>query len=246
MDDTTNRISRIETAWTLLHQAHGAAQSEVAQAQEAILRRYTGAIYRYLLGILRDDNAADEVFQNFALKFLRGDLRKADPDKGRFRDFVKRVLSNLIHDHRRQRGRQPVEIAAESALVAPDAASELAMDNEFLGHWRDSILERAWNELKEHEQNGKQPLYAVLHYRANHPQATSGTIAAELGQQLGRTLTSAGVRQSLHRARELFSRMLLDEVRRSLGKCSDREVEDEVQILGLMPYCQSALKAEPG
>src|SRR5687768_14357720 len=78
-DETNSRISRSETMWTLVHQAHEPEQAEMARAQEAVLQRYTGAIYRYLLGVLRDTNAADEVFQEFALKFVRGAFRHADP-----------------------------------------------------------------------------------------------------------------------------------------------------------------------
>ena len=51
-EEMASRISRIETMWTLVHQAHD-PEAEAKLAQEALLQRYTGAIYRYLLGVLR-------------------------------------------------------------------------------------------------------------------------------------------------------------------------------------------------
>src|ERR1051326_6536809 len=131
-DEMASRISRIETAWTLVREAHQADDAEVMKAQEALLQRYTGAIYRYLLGVLRDANAADEVFQEFALKFVRGAFRNADPEKGRFRDFVKKALWNLIHDHRNKERYQPAGLEAESRLPAPSDDETTASDQEFI------------------------------------------------------------------------------------------------------------------
>jgi len=74
-EEYSSRISRIETVWSLVRDAHQAEEVGVVQAQEALLQRYSGAIFRYLLGVLRDSNAADEVFQEFALKFVRGAFR---------------------------------------------------------------------------------------------------------------------------------------------------------------------------
>ena len=37
-----------------------------------LLQRYQGVVYRYLLGSLRDADAADELFQEFALRCLQG------------------------------------------------------------------------------------------------------------------------------------------------------------------------------
>src|SRR5579871_1341956 len=119
-EEMASRISRIETMWTLVRDAHAQGEAQIAQAQEAILQRYTGAIYRYLVAVMRDPNAADEVFQEFAVKFLRGAFRNADPGRGRFRDLVKKALWNLIHDHRNKQRKAPGGIEAESAIASPE------------------------------------------------------------------------------------------------------------------------------
>ena len=61
----------------------------------------------YLGRALGDPEAADEVFQEFALRLLRGDLRRADPERGRFRDLVKTAVFHLIVDHRRRQQARP-------------------------------------------------------------------------------------------------------------------------------------------
>src|SRR5215218_5179677 len=101
--DETSRLSRIETLWPAVERAHGAPPEESAAAMWDLLRRYRGAVYRYLAGAVRDPDAADELFQEFALRFLRGDFRRADPGRGRFRDYVKSALINLVNDHHSRR-----------------------------------------------------------------------------------------------------------------------------------------------
>lgn len=235
-EEMSSRISRIETVWTLVRDAHTGEEAELARAQEALLQRYTGAIYRYLVGVLRDANAADEVFQEFALKFLRGAFRNADPGRGRFRDLVKKALWNLMHDHHNKQRRQPGGIEAES-MIAAAAESTPDADREFVQRWREQILERTWAALAEEEKT----YHAVLRYRANHPDESSTQMAQALSQELGRPLTDAGVRQTLHRARERFADLLIAEVRRSLVSDDEEALHDELSELGLLPYCQSAL-----
>ena len=91
MKDEAPHLSRISTEWELVFQAHRGPPDEVTAAQSALMMRYAGAIHRYLLGALRDPELAAELDQEFAYRFLRGDLHRADPARGRFRDFLKRA-----------------------------------------------------------------------------------------------------------------------------------------------------------
>ena len=95
------RLSKIATMWTAVLQAHGAGADTVVVARNRLLLRYSGAVYRYLLGAVRDPEAASDLCQEFAMRFLRGDFRRAAPDRGRFRDYVKVALVNLVNDHHR-------------------------------------------------------------------------------------------------------------------------------------------------
>src|SRR5262249_13327225 len=81
-------ISQIATVWPLIEQAHGDDPEETGAAQDALLRRYRPAVYRYLLACLGRCDAAEDLWQEFALRFVRGDFRNANPEKGRFRDLL--------------------------------------------------------------------------------------------------------------------------------------------------------------
>ena len=56
--------------------------------------------------------------------------------------------------------------------------------------------------LEEVEKESGRPLYTVLRFRAENPKHPSLRLAAELSAKLGKPLNAAGVRQTLHRARE--------------------------------------------
>src|SRR5437763_1715956 len=98
-DGLNERLSRIKTRWTELLQAHGDEGNRAAETRRQLLLRYHGAVYRYLLGALRDADQAEELAQDFAVRFLRGDFKRADPQRGRFRDFLKTALRNLLKNH---------------------------------------------------------------------------------------------------------------------------------------------------
>src|SRR5260370_16186931 len=116
MDDSPIRPSAnlgdIATHWSVVRQAHQGSGVAVDRARQELMERYSGAVYRYLLGALRDRHAADDLFQEFALRFLRGDFRNADPERGRFRNFVKTALYHLIVDYQNRRRARPAPLPA--------------------------------------------------------------------------------------------------------------------------------------
>jgi RNA polymerase sigma-70 factor (ECF subfamily) len=244
-NESRQRLSRISTQWTLLRQAHQGQGDAVAEAQRALMQRYCGAVYCYLRAALRDPDAADDLSQDFALRFVRGDFKRADPQRGRFRDFVKKALYHLIVDYRQRRQRQPQPLPADSAELPPGAADPGQADVEFIQHWRDELLERAWEALAESESQTGQLYYTVLRWRAEHPQTPAAQLAAQLSAEKGKPFTEAGVRQTLHRSREKFADLLVAEVGRSLETTAPDRVEQELIDLGLLRYCQPALARRP-
>src|SRR4029077_16414519 len=112
------RLSLISTLWSLVCQAHHGPAEAVNSARQQLLRAYRGAVHRYLRKVLHDPDAADEVFQEFALQLVHGNLRGANPQRGRFRNFVKGTLFHLIADYRKQRRNWPNPLPADSAALA--------------------------------------------------------------------------------------------------------------------------------
>jgi RNA polymerase sigma-70 factor (ECF subfamily) len=231
------RLSRIATEWTMLFQAHAPAADEATAAQGVLLQRYAGAVYRYLLGAVRDPDAAGELAQEFALRFLRGDFRRADPQRGRFRDYLKTALVHLVNDYHRSRQAWPAQLPSQVEPVAP-LLEEADEESHFLTSWREDLLDRTWKALDR-----AQPLYhAVLLFRVENPDVPSAQMAEQLGAQLGRPLNAASVRKALQRGHEKFADLLIDELAASLTAPSLQELHDELQTLDLLRYCRSALE----
>ena len=240
-EQSLNRLSHITTLWTLVRKAHKPG-SDTGGAQEALMRRYGGAVHRYLLGALRDPHAADELFQEFSLRFIRGDFHRANPEKGRFRDFVKTSLFHLIVDYQKAQKRKPRQFSDNAPEPAAPPSDPADCDREFLQSWRDELLDRAWIALAEDSEQAGQPHYQVLRYRAENPGSTSTQMAEQLSAKLGKKLTPESVRQTMHRAREKFADLLLDEVETTLEKPTAERLEQELIDLELLSYCRSALE----
>lgn len=236
------RLSGIQTLWTLVRNAHGADADLVKTAQQQLLKRYGGAVKRYLRGLVRNADAADDLFQDFSVRLLKGDLHNADPQRGQFRNYVKGVLFHLVADFHQRNKRRPAALGENTPEPAVAEPSHAEFDREFVQNWRDDLLARAWQKLEETERDTRKPFYTVLRFRAQHPDLSSDQMAALLSVTLGKPLTAAGVRQTLHRAREQFSEIVLDEVLHSLDQPSPQHLEDELVELGLLKYCKPALE----
>jgi RNA polymerase sigma-70 factor (ECF subfamily) len=234
-------LSRMNTLWSLVGQAHAGSPAEVQSAQEKMLDRYGNAIRRYLSASLRNSDHVDEVFQEFAHLFLRGGFRSVDPQRGRFRDYLKTTLYHLITAHGKKQKRQPAGLPENCPEPAADPPSVLDSDREFLTNWRKELLARSWAVLETVEQQTGRPLHTVLRFRADHPEVFSEKIASQLSAQLGQALTAPGVRQTLHRARAKFAAILVDEVLHALDQPTEAQLIEELIELNLLEYCKPAL-----
>lgn len=237
MNDTNSRLSRISTNWDLIAQAHGGCGPAATTAQHALLVRYEAAVHRYLLAAVRDPQAADDLSQEFAVRWLAGEFRNADPSRGRFRSYLATALRHLVVDHHRTR-RPAVDLQAGSGLHPPSPPPPNEAEEAFLAEWRQELLNAAWREL-ERDGAGDGLHYAVLRWRATHSGQPSDALAAAMTARFGRPFTAAGVRQTLHRARQRYAELLVDEVKRSLGEGASADaVEQELGDLGLLSYCR--------
>jgi len=111
-----------ETSWTLLAKAREQCDEGV-RARELFARRYYRPVREFVLMLVQDAEKAQELSQEFFAKLSGsgGLLEHASPDKGRFHNFLKRALRNLVIDHhRRSRG--------ERLQTHPDQANDGGWD----------------------------------------------------------------------------------------------------------------------
>ncbi|MEW4567343.1 sigma-70 family RNA polymerase sigma factor [Tautonia sp. JC769] len=243
MNDEQAHLSRISTEWDLVFQAHHGPPEEISAAQTKLMVRYAGAVHRYLLGALRDPELASELDQEFALRFLRGDLHRADPRRGRFRDFLKRALRNLMIDHYRKRQRAPgsIDVSHVPEPAAPDEGPA-DFDRQFTESWKRELMAQAWAALARHQERTGQPLHTVLQHRVRHPKVKSPELATMLSPVLGRPVQAGWVREAISRAREQFATALLDGVRASLQEPTREAILEELADLELLEYCRPTLE----
>jgi DNA-directed RNA polymerase specialized sigma24 family protein len=237
-DAADQRLSQLSTAWTTFFRAHAGAADEGQAARRRLLELYGVPVYRYLRAAVREPDAADELYQEFALRLVRGDFQNACPERGRFRDFLKTALYHLIVDHQRNQARRPGSLGDDPPDVAPERDTS---DEAFAAGWRAEILARAWAVLERHERETGQPLHTVLNCRADHPDERSPDMAGRLSTQLGRAVDAGWVRKRLHQARERFAAAVVEEVAGTVDPATPDAVAEELIELGLLDYCREAL-----
>ena len=176
-------------------------------------------------------------------RFLRGDFRRADPKFGRFRNFVKTSVLNLVVDYHRRKKNRPYSLGDDAPEPASGSDDFAEMDRRFIECWREELLNRAWADLETLQATTGQPFHSVLRLRADRPELHSPELAEILSERLGREVNAGWFRQTLLRAREKYVSLLIDEVARSLGHPSDEQLDEELRDLGLWDYCRSGRKA---
>jgi hypothetical protein len=213
------RLCTPASSWVVLRQAHSPHAEAAASAQQWLIERYGGAVHRYLLRVLGDAQRACELTQELSLDLVRGAFRRAMPERGRFRCFIRTALFRLL-----SRYHHAVDVA-EDVLAFRDS-------------WRDQLLARAWQALAREEPGG----FVVLRCRADHPAMPPAEMARLITEQLGQPGAPDWVRQTLRRARDRFSDLLLGEVAQSLEPLTSELLTSELAELGLLDYCRSALQ----
>jgi len=245
-------LAQLSTHWSNIFRAREGEGDAAMAARNALLLRYIEVVLRYLRAALRDPGVVDQVCSNFALRVLESDrlYQNADPERGRFRDYLKAVLQHMIADYYRQESRENKQcqrLSGEYELPDPSSLSE-ELDQDFVRCWREELIKWVWRQLDQRDQKTGQKYAVLLRLQAKKPEMRSTQLAELLSQKLGKPFTAAGVRQLLHRAREVFGDLLVAEVARSLqvdpgDPDGNRRVEEELIDLGLLfSYCKKALE----
>ena len=241
--DADPRLSQMTTHWTTLIDAHKGTPDQVAPAISRLMCRYSGAVHRYFLKAVKDPGEAEELDQEFAIRFLRGDFRRCDPKRGRFRDYVKCAVQNMITDHFRRKNSSKTRNVPMVEPAVEDGNLKW-FEEEFVASWRNDLLDRSWNALAELEKKTGQPYHTVLRFRVDHPDVRSTEAGLELARVLGRPLSASAMRQTVQRSRRKFVEFLLSEVLESMDRPSQDDLEEELGDLKLLEYCRPFMKRD--
>jgi DNA-directed RNA polymerase specialized sigma24 family protein len=221
-------LDQIETDWSLVHEpAH-------------LVERYSPAIERYLHALIKNDHDAEEVAQEFFLWVSQHGFPRVRQDRGRFRDYLKKVVRNYALNFLRKKS--PCAPRADLLHVPAPEHSDNVPDQEWVVQWRRCLLKRAWRRLQKHQERSPDNLfYTVLHLCATFPHEDSRALAARASLQSGKVLRAEAFRKQVSRARRMFAQFLIKEIAETLDKPAAPDVEDELVDLGLMGYVRDFL-----
>lgn len=231
-----DRIDAISTRWSLLRLAHS-THPDTTKARQMLVLRYSSAVRRYVGAIVRQGDDADELAQEVVLRLMRGDFAGADPTRGRFRDFLKMAVRNMIHNHWAKTSRRKTD-----TLSADPVSEDTERDAAWLGVWQKSVLDHALECCRDTETNSGS--YTLLKLRMEFPDATSEELAEKLSSKLNASIRPDACRQMLRRARFKLAEALVEEIRNGLDDESPARVLDELAALGLLEQVKDFLPGD--
>ena len=220
------------TCWSRVAQAGNQADPEARSALEGLCGDYWYPLYAFVRrrGFGPDD-AADLV-QGFLAELLeRRDLAGADPDRGRFRSFLRAACAHyLAHQREREQALKRGGTQRVISIDVPDAegrylhepAHELTPERLFERRWALDLLGHVLTRLEsEASQSGRSTLFAQL-----RPMLEGGgradsyrDIAAAAGMSEG------AVKVAAHRLRSRYRELLREEVGRTVVDLADIDAE---------------------
>jgi RNA polymerase sigma factor (sigma-70 family) len=213
----------VTTRWSVVLAARDQASPDSARALETLCRTYWYPLYAFIRGSGHLPHDAQDLTQSFFATLLAKDyLRVVEPEKGRFRTFLrmalKRYLLNEWDKQRSQkRGGGQAILAFDTALAEQrfqvERPGTLGPDSLYDRQWALALLDEAMTRLEqEYATTGKAGEFRQLkpHLTAGRGEIPYAEIAAQ-----GST-TEGATRVAIHRLRkrfrELFRAVITDTV----------------------------------
>jgi len=230
------------TRWSIILASADAqtGDQKAAEALAQLCRTYWRPIFAFVARRVHSQEDAEDLTQEFFVKVLKGDLlRRADPERGRFRSLLLKAVKGFLNDaqdraRRRKRGGEAKFISwdewmaeAPSHLMLPIAAEKSwPPEKVFDVRWAATVAEQALRRLQEECEAHKRPrVFDVL----------SGALTADRGdityEPLARELAvkPAEVKTLLHRLRQRYRELLRAEIAETVADPAD--VDEEVRYL---------------
>ena len=226
------------TRWSLIAAVQSGDTARARRALEKLCQDYWYPLYAYVRRAGRPPEDAADLTQGFFTHLMEKELfARADPERGRLRNFLLTAIQRYLRDAWRREQVQKRgggvallsidEVTAEG-LYAREPADLDTPERLYHRRWALTLLERAVMSLKaEYAQQGKAAVFEVLKPALTEdPDAES---AAASGAKLG--LSAGAVRVATTRLRARYRTCLLAEVAASMDTQSEAELDEEISAL---------------
>jgi RNA polymerase sigma factor (sigma-70 family) len=234
------------TRWTIVIKA---AQNQTLGGQSALAqlcRLYWYPLYMFARRRGHSPDDAQDLTQGFFLHLLeQRALAEVDRLKGKFRSFLLASFQNHLSDQS-DRARR-IKRGGDREFVSLDAAQAeeryrlepvefLTAERMFDARWAMTLLGAAMNQLRqEYATAGKTSAFEALRVFLDPNNSKAPPSYEEVANQL--QITTAAVKTLIHRMRRRYSRLLREEVSRTVS--DPAEIDDEIHAL-----CEALIASE--
>jgi RNA polymerase sigma factor (sigma-70 family) len=220
------------THWSVVLAAGGGESSQAGAALERLCQTYWYPLYAHARRRGHDADQARDLTQGFFAEILaRHAIARADPNRGRFRNFLLTALDHHLHHHHRDAqalkrggGRELISFDAFAAeqRLASEPQDHRSPDREFDRRWALATLETVRRRLREEVAvAGRTELFDEL-----RPHLFGDLAAAPYAQMATRlNLTVVAVKVTVHRWRRRYGDLLRQEVAHTLADPTEAEQE---------------------
>jgi RNA polymerase sigma-70 factor (ECF subfamily) len=206
------------------------------EALESLCSRYWYPVYAEIRFAGHDSESAQDLTQSFFAQLLeRKAVAVADPERGKFRNFLKTSIKNYLSDEAarnqaRKRGGgvslMPLDFVAVEKQYALEVAHTRTPERIFDRRWARALLERALNGLREEmEKAGNLERFERLAPLLTGSDDT--TRYSDLAIRWG--TTEAAIKMAVHRMRRRLRALGRLEVAHTVD--DPREVDEEIRFL---------------
>ncbi len=229
------------TRWSVILAASADSEETARRALAELCHLYWRPIFAFICQRGHPVIDAQDLTQDFFLTVIDGGslLRRADPERGRFRSLVLKSVQNFLIDaHAKRTARKRgggIEFVpwddwmaeAPSHLRISERTQETASPERIFDiRWAATVVEHAMARLQEEcAARGRRRIFDSLNIYLSADRADVSY--ADLASRLG--IAESAVKRLLHQLRVRYRDLLREEVARTIE--NDADVEDEIRYL---------------
>jgi RNA polymerase sigma factor (sigma-70 family) len=218
------------THWSVVLAAKDNASPTAEAAMARLCESYWYPAYAFLRRKGHSCHEAEDLTQGFFAHLLRREwLRNVGPEKGRFRTFVLRCLTNFVISQRRPPRMISLDFTEAEQRYSLEPKDEVTPARLFEIRWAVAVLDSALERLRREEAESprKERIDLLAPYLSKE---TAPASFADVAYRLG--ISAEAARQEVSRLRKRYREAIREEIAETVS--GRQEIEAELQHLILV------------